>query len=249
MTVGCFVARRPRLAAAPAAMWLAGTAELAWARIAPGPRTRDEVARMLVTSALIPIAATWHWAAGWLRVVRERHRGRALPRAVLLDRDGTLIVDVPGNADPARVVAMPGAREAVARLRAAGVALAVVSNQGAVARGALTPADVLAVNRRIEELLGPFGGWFICPHAPDDGCGCRKPAPGMVLAAAAALGVRPADCVMIGDTGADVDAARAAGARAVLVPNAVTRAEEVAQAPEVATDLGAAVARLLGDPR
>jgi beta-phosphoglucomutase-like phosphatase (HAD superfamily) len=69
----------------------------------------------------------------------------------------------------------------------------------------------------------------------------------MVLGAARALGVRPSECVLIGDAGADVEAAHAAGARAVLVPNAVTRPEEIARAPEVAPDLPAAVARLLGD--
>jgi HAD superfamily hydrolase (TIGR01662 family) len=106
-----------------------------------------------------------------------------------------------------------------------------------------------AVNGRVEELLGPLGPWFVCPHGPDDGCRCRKPAPGLVLRAAAALGVRPDECAVIGDTGADVEAAAAAGARGVLVPNAVTRSEEIARAPEVAPDLPAAVARLLGNAR
>jgi histidinol-phosphate phosphatase family protein len=147
------------------------------------------------------------------------------------------------------VTPVHGARAAIGRLREAGVALAVVSNQSGLARGVLTHAQVTAVNRRIEDLLGPLGPWFVCPHGPDDGCRCRKPAPGMILAAARALGVRPEDCVVIGDTGADVDAARAAGARAVLIPNAVTRGEEIARAPEVAGDLGSAVARLLGDAR
>jgi histidinol-phosphate phosphatase family protein len=246
LALACFLARRPRLAAAGALVWLAGTAELAWARIAPGPRTRDEVTTMLLTSAVLPMAATWHWLAGSLRAFRAQRGGRRAPRAVLLDRDGTLVVDVPYNGDPARVVAVPGAREAVERLRAAGVAVAVVSNQSGVARGMLTHVDVAAVNRRVEELLGPLGPWFFCPHGPDDGCGCRKPAPGMVLAAAAALGVRPEDCVLIGDTGADIEAARAAGARGVLVPNAITRADEIARAAEVAPDLAAAVARVLG---
>jgi len=247
LALASFLARRPRLAAAGALVWLAGTAELAWARIAPGPRTRDEVRTMLLTSAVLPAAATWHWLAGSLRFRRTKRRPPRAPRAVLLDRDGTLVVDVAYNGDPARVAAVPGAREAVERLRAAGVALAVVSNQSGVARGMLTHGDVAAVNRRVEELLGPLGPWFFCPHGPDDGCACRKPAPGMVLAAAAALGVRPEDCVLIGDTGADIEAARAAGARAVLVPNAVTRADEIARAPEVAPDLAAAVACVLGD--
>jgi D-glycero-D-manno-heptose 1,7-bisphosphate phosphatase len=166
--------------------------------------------------------------------------------AVLLDRDGTLVVDVPYNGDPARVEPVAGAREALGRLRAAGVALAVVSNQSGIARGLVSREQVDAVNRRVEELLGPLGPVFVCPHGPGDGCACRKPRPGLVLRAAEALGVAPEGCAMIGDIGADVDAARAAGARPVLVPTPVTRAEEVTAAPEVAPDLGAAVELLLG---
>ena len=172
----------------------------------------------------------------------------ALSRAVLFDRDGTLIVDVPYNGDPSLVVAMPGAARALARLRAAGIPTAMISNQSGVGRGLLTIDQVEAVNRRVEELVGPVGPWLVCPHAPDDGCQCRKPAPGLVLAAAAALGVDPGDCVVVGDIGADVEAARAAGARAILVPTPVTRREEVDAAPEVATTLEEAVDRLL-DPR
>jgi histidinol-phosphate phosphatase family protein len=168
------------------------------------------------------------------------------PKAVLLDRDGTLVADVPYNGDPERVVVMPRAREAVERLRAAGVATAVVSNQSGVARGLLRVEQVEAVNRRVEELLGPLGPWLYCVHGPWEGCGCRKPAPGLIEAAAGALGVAPGDCVVIGDIGSDVEAARAAGARAVLVPTAVTRAEEVAAAPAVAPDLLAAVELALG---
>jgi histidinol-phosphate phosphatase family protein len=167
---------------------------------------------------------------------------------VLLDRDGTIVEDVPYNADPARVVPVPGAAAALARLRAAGIPLALVSNQSGVARGLMTLAQVDAVNRRVEELVGPLGPWMVCPHGPDDGCRCRKPAPGLVLAAAAALGVAPSDCVVIGDIGADVGAARAAGARAILVPTPATRPEEVADAPEVADTLEAAVDRLIRHP-
>jgi D-glycero-D-manno-heptose 1,7-bisphosphate phosphatase len=117
-----------------------------------------------------------------------------------------------------------------------------------VARGRLSREQVDAVNRRVEELLGPLGPWLVCPHGPDDGCRCRKPAPGLVEAAARALGVETGDCVVIGDIGADVEAARAAGARAVLVPTAATRPEEVAAAPTVAPDLPTAVDLLLGPP-
>jgi histidinol-phosphate phosphatase family protein len=169
-----------------------------------------------------------------------------MPAAVLFDRDGTLVEDVPYNGDPSRVVPMPGAGRAMSRLRASGVALAQISNQSGVARGLLTLADVDAVNRRVDELLGPLGPWLVCPHGPDDGCGCRKPAPGLVLAAAAALGVDPAGCVVVGDIGADIEAARAAGARAILVPTSVTLAAEVDAAPEVAATLEDAVDLLVG---
>ncbi|THC49344.1 MULTISPECIES: D-glycero-alpha-D-manno-heptose-1,7-bisphosphate 7-phosphatase [unclassified Streptomyces] len=175
-----------------------------------------------------------------------RNAGPGLPAAVLFDRDATLVVDVPYNGDPARVRLMPTAREAVDAVRAAGVPVGVVSNQSGVARGLLSRAQVDAVRRRVEDLLGPFAVWAICPHGPGDGCGCRKPEPGLVLAACARLGVPAERAVVIGDIGADVDAARAAGARGVLVPTPVTRAEETGAADAVAPDLLTAVGLVLG---
>ncbi len=157
--------------------------------------------------------------------------------AVLFDRDGTLIEDVPYNGDPDMVRPMPGAVAALRRLRAAGLRTGVVTNQSGVARGLLTLRQVTAVNQRVEQLLGPFDTWQICPHGAADGCACRKPRPGLVLAAARQLGVAPRACVMVGDIGADVEAARSAGARAVLVPTPVTRPEEVAAATVVLPDL------------
>ena len=164
---------------------------------------------------------------------------------MLFDRDGTLVVDVPYNGEPDLVEPVPTAAAALRLLREAGIPTAVVSNQSGIARGLLTRTQVDAVNARAAELLGDLGPVLICEHGPEDGCGCRKPRPGMVLQAAAALGVDPADCAVIGDIGADVGAALAAGARPVLVPTAVTLPEEVAQAPEVAPDLLRAVELLL----
>jgi histidinol-phosphate phosphatase family protein len=162
-------------------------------------------------------------------------------RAVLFDRDGTLVEDVPYNNDPDEVKPMPGAITALGRLRRAGVRIGVVTNQSGVARGLITHGELARVNRRVEELLGPFDVWAICPHAEGDGCGCRKPRPGLVLRAAGLLGVSPRDCVVIGDIGRDVEAAARAGARGILVPTPVTLAAEVAAAPETAGDLLAAV--------
>jgi HAD superfamily hydrolase (TIGR01662 family) len=170
----------------------------------------------------------------------------APPAAVLFDRDGTLVVDVPYCADPALVTPVPTARAALALLREAGIPVGVVSNQSGIARGLLRRRQVDAVNRRVDELLGPFAVWQMCPHGPGDGCSCRKPAPGMVLAAAARLGVDPADVAVVGDIGADVDAACAAGARSVLVPTPATLLAEVDAAPVVRPDLLAAVHHLLG---
>ena len=247
---GAFV-RRPRLAGFGAAGWLAGTAELTWARLRPGPGTRDEIATVVLTSLAMSFFASYHWLAGWARLPRligdlDRAPRPAVPEAVLLDRDGTLVVDVPYNGDPERVVPMPGARRALDRLRAAGIHTAVVSNQSGIGRGLLTPEQVQAVNGQIEDLLGPLGPWLLCPHRPDEGCACRKPQPGLVRSAAEALGTKPERCALVGDIGADVEAALAAGARPVLVPNGMTRAEDVAAAPEVASSLSAAVDLLLG---
>ncbi|MEU1271402.1 HAD family hydrolase [Streptomyces sp. NPDC005799] len=173
-----------------------------------------------------------------------------LVKAVLFDRDGTLVHDVPYNGDPDKVRPVDGAREAVALLRAHGVRTGVVTNQSGIARGLLTDTEVRHVNHRVDELLGPFDVFGVCPHGPDDGCRCRKPEPGLVLWAAGRLCAAPERCVVIGDIGADVEAARRAGAHGILVPNQRTRPEETARADHVAPDLLTAVRALLtGPPR
>ncbi len=168
-----------------------------------------------------------------------------LPDLVLFDRDGTLVRDFPYNGDPAWIRPVDGAREALDRLRERGVRVGVASNQSAVARGLITMQQVDACMARLTELLGPFDTIQVCPHGPDDGCTCRKPAPGMVTAACAELGVDPARCVVIGDVAADVDAATAAGAVGILVPTPVTRRAEVAAADRRAATLEEAVDAVL----
>jgi D-glycero-D-manno-heptose 1,7-bisphosphate phosphatase len=169
--------------------------------------------------------------------------------AVLFDRDGTIVLDVPYNGDPRRVTLAPTAGEAIELLRRRGVPFAVVSNQSGVARGHVTREQVDAVNARVAQLLSaPQLAFFVCPHGEDDGCGCRKPAPGLLKSAADHLGVPVESCGMVGDIGADVEAGLAAGARPVLVPTAMTRAEEVAAAPEVASTVYDAVRLLLDGP-
>jgi D-glycero-D-manno-heptose 1,7-bisphosphate phosphatase len=148
-------------------------------------------------------------------------------RAVLFDRDETIVVDVPFNGDPQRVEPVPGAKALLDRLRSAGLVLAVVSNQSGVGRGYITLEQVDAVNRRVDELLGPFAGFFICPHAPEDGCECRKPKPKLILDAARALHLEPANCIVVGDRASDVEAARNAGAVPMRVDGTFTLEDAV----------------------
>ncbi|TKG71561.1 HAD-IIIA family hydrolase [Prauserella endophytica] len=234
--LGLLAAGRRRAATLAGGAWAGLTAQFAASRIAPGPRTPAEVTRMAVTSAFIPPAACAHRLRGELRA-RE-------PVAVLFDRDDTLIEDVPYLADPEQVRPMPGARAALGALRDAGVLLGVVSNQSGIGRGYFTDDEVRRVNARVDELLGPFQTWQWCPHGPDDACACRKPQPGLVLRAAEALGVDVSRCVVVGDIGADVEAATAAGAKGILVPTPRTLPGEVEHARReaaVAPDLTSAV--------
>ncbi|HEX7840169.1 MAG TPA: HAD family hydrolase [Kofleriaceae bacterium] len=134
--------------------------------------------------------------------------------ALLLDRDGTLIADVGYPRDPARVEPMPGAFEALRALKAS-FALVIISNQSGIGRGLITQAEARAVHDRVVDVFGragiQFAGAYYCPHAPDAGCPCRKPAPGLLLDAARDLGLDLAGSVMLGDKASDVAAGLAAG--------------------------------------
>ncbi|WNG90119.1 HAD-IIIA family hydrolase [Mycobacterium sp. ITM-2016-00317] len=235
------VLRKRATAAACVLLWAGLTAEFAVRRFLSGSRTFSELGSLASTSALIPPAAVAHRLIGeW----QHRNARPEPPLAVLLDRDDTLIQDGPYLSDPDGVVPMPGADRALDRLRSRGLLLAVVTNQSGVARGLITPRQLVEVNAAVSGRLGPFDSWQVCVHGEEDGCRCRKPAPGMVLSAAAELGVPPSRCVVIGDTGGDVTAALSAGARAVLVPTRRTLPDEVAAAR---AHPRAAVARTLND--
>jgi D-glycero-D-manno-heptose 1,7-bisphosphate phosphatase len=150
--------------------------------------------------------------------------------AVFLDKDGTLIDDVPYNVDPRRIELAQGAAEGAAMLSEAGYALVVVSNQSGVARGIFTEDALTAVEHRIRELLAnfdvPLAGFYYCPHHPLGSipryaaqCSCRKPQPGMILQAAKELRLDLAESWLIGDILDDVEAGHRAGCRTVLIDN------------------------------
>lgn len=144
-----------------------------------------------------------------------------MSRAAFLDRDGTLIEDPGYLSDPDLVRLLPDVAEALRRLAAAGFLRIVVTNQSGIARGLVTAAQVDAIHREVERLLALDGAsidaWYICPHAPDAGCDCRKPATASHRAAAERFGIELATSWCVGDRIGDVEAAAALGARAVLV--------------------------------
>lgn len=151
-------------------------------------------------------------------------------RAVFLDKDGTLIDDVPHNADPDRIRLSAGAGEALHLLRTLGYRLIVVSNQPGIARGLIPEPAMAAVRRRIDELLAShdvaLDGFYYCPHWPHGrlsrhafACDCRKPRPGLLHRAAAEHGIDAAHSWMVGDILDDVEAGRRAGCRTLLIDN------------------------------
>ena len=148
---------------------------------------------------------------------------------MLLDRDGTIVIDIPYNGNPEQVIPVAQAREALDRLRARNLPIGILTNQSGVGRGLISTADMEAVNRRVEELLGPFDGWFICPHAPEDDCECRKPKPKLVVDAARAFGVDASCLIVVGDKESDVEAAHNAGALAIRIDGTRSLANAVDQ--------------------
>jgi D-glycero-D-manno-heptose 1,7-bisphosphate phosphatase len=155
---------------------------------------------------------------------------------VFLDKDGTLIEDLPYNVDPGRIRLAPGARAGLRLLGEAGFRIVVVTNQSGVARGYFSEADLDAVARHLATELSAVGaslhGFYFCPHLPDGineyavECDCRKPEPGLIHRASRELGLSLDGSWFVGDTWMDVVAGRAAGCRTIMVgPEHRTAAE------------------------
>ena len=142
-------------------------------------------------------------------------------RAIFLDRDGTVVEDTGYLSRPEEVRVLPGAAEALRALRGEGYLLVLVSNQSGIGRGLITPEQAEAVHERVVAELERAGvtidASYYCPHAPDEGCRCRKPAPGLILDAAEALEVDRAKSFMVGNSPSDVAAGKAAGCRTIAV--------------------------------
>ncbi len=184
-------------------------------------------------------------------------------RAVFLDKDGTLIEDVPYNVNPERIVLAKGAAEGLRELHRAGYALVVVSNQSGVARGYFDKEALRRVEARLRELLAatgvPLAGFYYCPHHPEGtipryarACACRKPAPGLILKAAREHQIELAQSWMIGDILDDVEAGRRAGCKTILLDNGHETEWQLTpgRQPHFAgADLSQAAQIVLGRPR
>lgn len=169
-------------------------------------------------------------------------------RLVMVDRDGVI------NRDSDQYIKrvaewqpLPGSLEALGDLTAAGFRIVVVTNQSGIGRGLFSEATLEAIHSAMHAAVATAGGRidgvFYCPHLPDAGCRCRKPAPGLLLDAARESGVSIDQAVFIGDKQSDVDAAIAAGARPILVGARV--AESVLPEVERYADLAAAARALI----
>lgn len=151
-------------------------------------------------------------------------------RAVFLDKDGTLIEDVPYNVDPERICLTQGAVEGLQVLSRSGYQLIVMTNQSGVARGYFPESALVAVEERLRQLLAevgiPLAGFYYCAHHPDGvvqefaiACSCRKPEPGMLIRAAAERGIDMRESWFIGDILNDVEAGRRAGCKTIRIDN------------------------------
>lgn len=151
-------------------------------------------------------------------------------KAVFLDKDGTLVEDVPYNVNPDLIVLTPGAISGLQRLHQAGYLLIVITNQSGIAHGYFTESDLSPVERHLQELLAthgiPLAGFYYCPHHLDGvvekyaiACHCRKPQPGLLNKAAQDHTLDLSQSWFIGDILHDIEAGRAADCRTILIDN------------------------------
>jgi D-glycero-D-manno-heptose 1,7-bisphosphate phosphatase len=142
-------------------------------------------------------------------------------RVVLLDRDGTVVIDRGYLADPSGLEFEPGAAEGLRLLHASGHRLLIVTNQSGVGRGYFPLERLLAMNARLHAMAqaagAPLEAIYYCPHAPEEACDCRKPAQGLMRLASAELHFDPRTAVVIGDRDSDVEFGRRAGATTILL--------------------------------
>ena len=153
------------------------------------------------------------------------------PGAVFLDRDGVIIKDKGFISEPDDVVLVDGAPEAIKKMSSMGLKIVVITNQSGIGRGFFSESDYHGVMMRLYALLGEscatIDAAYFCPHAPREGCDCRKPLPGLALRAAKDLDIELSRSFVIGDKRSDMGLARAIGAKGILVRTGYGRQTEM----------------------
>ncbi|MGO8990634.1 MAG: HAD-IIIA family hydrolase [bacterium] len=142
-------------------------------------------------------------------------------RFAVLDRDGTIIFERHYLSDPSEVQLLPGSAAGLRSMRELGLGVVVITNQSAIGRGMINKAQLDLIHKRFSELLEQEGvfldGIYFCPHLPEEGCGCRKPAPALLRSAAQELNFDPSESFVIGDKVCDIELGRRVGATTILV--------------------------------
>ena len=176
-----------------------------------------------------------------------------MSRFVFLDRDGTLVRDEGYTHRLEDYALLPGVVDALGLLRDAGFSLAIVTNQSGIGRGLFSEADYAAFEAHLEADLAargvPVAGSFHCPHAPEAGCTCRKPEPGLLLQARDGLGADLGASWMVGDALRDAQAGARAGCRGSVLLALQAPPERLPKNAVLATDLDAAARHILGAQR
>lgn len=166
-------------------------------------------------------------------------------KILILDRDGTIVVDRPYLNDPAGLEFLPGAVSGLRRLHALEYELMVITNQSGVGRGLISAAQLQAVHDRLSAMLAEAGAplrqIYHCPHVPEANCDCRKPRPGLLERAAAEWYFEISRCVVIGDKMTDVELGRRVGATTVLIGDTAPPVEAAARPDHVVRNLSEAV--------
>lgn len=184
--------------------------------------------RSLVDDALVVASTDYrvvedvhHSVAHAVAAALSAGRPQAPCNVAVIEQDGVLCDPDAGGGPATTVPWVPGAREAVVALKQAGWTIVVITNQHGVAQGTMRLGDLTALhelmNRELEHVGGHIDAFYVCPHAPDEGCGCRKPSLGLLEAAARKFGVEVSDCVVIGDPRVDGAMGQRAGSRTIVV--------------------------------
>ncbi len=179
------------------------------------------------------------------------NRSETHSRVVILDRDGTIVIDRGYLDDPAGLEFLPGAAEGLRYLYERGFRLVVITNQSGIGRGRFSVERLQQIHDQFSEMVRSAGARieaiYFCPHRPDDGCDCRKPGSALLLQAASELGFDAGDSVVIGDKPSDIEFGRRVNATTMFVRDSRADGAEHAQDADFIVDDLMQAAHIIAD--